>query len=110
MVDQSECRGVVNRVEAEAGPGAGPLVVSPEPGQVEVGEHITVEGKEGVVEQVFGELDAAGGAARIRLGQITQPRSTGFTLAEHGFELVGEETTGENDVIDTVVGKPFDHE
>ena len=80
------------------------------PDDAQVGEHVAVEGEESVVEQVLGELDAAGGAAGFGLGQVAEPGSTGLTLAQYRLELVGEEAAGEDDVIDAVECKPFDHE
>ena len=78
-------------------------------GQVEVGEHVAVEREEAVLEQVGGELDRSGRAARLGLLDVAQPRPPGDLVAERRAELIRQEAAGEDDLVDAVPGEPVDH-
>jgi hypothetical protein len=79
-----------------------------ERGQVEVGEHVAVQGEESLLQMRRGEPDRAGGAARLRLRDPGETGTAGLTVAEDLPKGVGQEAAGEDDLLDTVAVEPLD--
>ncbi len=78
-------------------------------GQVDVGEHVAVEHQEAFVEHRLGELQRAGGAARVGLLDEAQADPEPGAVAEHVANAGGEEAAGHDDVLDAVHTQPFEH-
>ena len=96
------------------GRGGAPLLVGGEQrAQVEVGEDVAVEREEALAEVraelVGGKADRAGGAQRLGLGDVADPRPGALFVAERFAQDVGQEPTGEDDFLDPVAGQPLDH-
>ena len=90
------------------------LVGAQQRGQVEVGEHVAVEGEEAVLEPVAelvgGKADRAGGAAPLGLDHVGDRDPGPLLLAGQRLaQDVGQEAAGEHDLADAVARQPLDH-
>ncbi len=86
------------------------LLVRPQQsGQVEVREGVPVERQEALLELLFGELDRAGGSARLGLRDVANTRAAGLAVAEHLSQGMRHEAAGEQDLLHPVRAEPLDH-
>ena len=92
-----------------------PVLVGPQKrAQVEVGEHVAVEGEETILELVpegvGGEADRPGGAQRLGLGDVADPHPRPLLLAiESRLQHVGQESAGKHHLGHPVPRQPLDH-
>ena len=83
-------------------------------GEVEVREHVAVEGEEAIVQVVAEHVrrmaDGAGGAAPLGLDDEANRGPRPLLLAgERLAQDVGQEAAGEDHLADAVPGEPLDH-
>ena len=102
---------VVDRVEGERDDGAGLVVLALKRGQVEVGEHVSVEDQEAVREQspVGREAQRATGAERLVLLDVGDRRAAGDLVAERSAQVLGAKAAGHHHLADPVAAEPVDH-
>ncbi len=110
QVDETVGARVLDRHERERRLGSGALVLGDLLGQVDVGEHVSVEHQEALVEHRLGELQRAGGAARVGLLDEAQPDPVGRAVTEHVAHARREKATGHDHVVDPVRAQPLEHE
>ena len=81
---------------------AAALVLGDDGGEVEVGQRVAGDDDEALAEQLFGVLDAAGGAQRHLLDGVVDVHAQLAAVAEVVADGLGQEREGDDDVVDAV--------
>ena len=87
------------------------IVLALQGGQVEVGEHVTVEDHEPIAEQplIGRQPHRARGAEGLVLLDVEDLRAIRDRVAERGTQALGLEAAGHDDLVDPVAAEPVDH-
>ena len=107
--DEAVGAGVLDRDERQRRRGLGALVLGDLRGQVDVGEHVAVEHEEALLEQRLGELQRAGGAARVGLLDVAQAQPVRRAVAEDVAHGRGQVAHRHHHVVDAVDLQPLEH-
>ena len=106
--DDAELERVLDVLERDRRRRAGVAVRLHERGEVDVGEHVTRDHEERVVELVDGVADRPRGAERRILGRVPHGHAEVGAVAEVVADLVGEERHGHHDVVVAVLREQVD--
>ena len=100
--DDPELDGILDPLQRDGGERAGLLVAADDLGEVDVGQHVTGDHEERLVELVSGVAHRAGSSQRRVLGGVSHLDAELPAVAEVGADLVREERHGDHDLVEAV--------
>ena len=106
--DDAELERIVDRLQGQGGQTAPAIVEVDHLGQVDVGEHVSGDDQEPLVELVAGVPDRAGGAQGGGLGGVDHADAELRSVPEVGADGIGHEGHGYHDVLEAVLAEQID--
>ena len=104
-----ELQGVVHRLQGQGGHSTPPVVEVDHLGEVDVGENVTGDDQEPLVQLVPCVPHRSGGPERRGLGGVDHPDAEFRSVPEVGADGVGHERHRDHDVLEPVPAQQVDH-